>query len=57
MLRKIIRAVTPTCLTTDITVGEHLRMLRGYGYPVWYAWVPGWVVRWHDGRKGFYAGW
>lgn len=53
MLRKIIRAVTPTCLTTDVTVGEHLRMLRAVGYPVWYAWVPGWMVEWHSNRKGF----
>ena len=53
MLRKLIRAVTPTCLTTDVTVGEHVRLLRGYGYPVWYAWVPGWVVEWHSNRKGF----
>lgn len=49
MLRKIIRAVTPTCLTTDVAVGEHLRMLRAVGYPVWYAWVPGWMVEWHGG--------
>lgn len=57
MLRKVIRATTPTCLTTDVTVGEHVRLLRGYGYPVWYAWVPGWVVEWYSNRRGFYAGW
>lgn len=44
MYRGILRALTPTCITSDLTVREHWRLVRAAGYPWWYAVVPGWVV-------------
>jgi len=51
MCRRVLCAVTPAILTSDLTVREHWGMLRAAGYPTWYAVVPGWVVGLHQDRQ------
>ena len=50
MCRSILRAVTPTIITSDLTMREHWELLRAARYSWWYAVVPGWVVGWHQNR-------
>lgn len=52
-MRHVLRTVTPAILTSDLTVREHWGMIRAVGFPIWYAFVPGWVVGIHmDRREG-----
>lgn len=41
----MISVVTPSAVTSDLSLLDHFRLLRSMGIPWWCGMLPGWAIR------------
>lgn len=44
-MTRVVRACTPSSVTTDLSVVDHFRLLKSMGLPWWCGLLPGWAIR------------